>query len=52
MTVRVQEPIPGDWELLQQSQPSRKASAHVAQWDVNVAAGGKAVLTYTVRARW
>ncbi len=52
VTVRVQEPIPGDWELLQQSQPSRKASAHVAQWDVNVAAGGKAVLTYTVRARW
>ena len=52
VTVRVQEPIPGDWELVQQSQPGRKVSAQLAQWDVAVPAGGQAVLTYTVRTRW
>jgi hypothetical protein len=52
VTVRVQEPMPGDWEVVQESQKSTKESARVAAWNVEVPAGGAAVLEYTVRVRW
>lgn len=52
VTVRVQEPIPGDWEMLAESQPHVKKAAHPAVWDVPVPANGEAELTYRVRSRW
>ncbi len=52
VTVRVQEPIPGDWEIVQQSQPHTKDSARVASWNLRVAANGSATLDYTARVRW
>ena len=51
LTVKVQETLPGDWEILQESQPHTKESARVASWNVAVPAGGSAVLTYTVRVK-
>jgi hypothetical protein len=52
VSVRVQEPLPGDWEMVQETQKHTKESARVASWNVAVPAGGSAVLEYTVRVRW
>jgi hypothetical protein len=52
VTVRVQEPMPGDWEMVHESQKHSKDSARVASWNVAVPAGGSTVLDYTVRVRW
>ncbi|MDK9704522.1 MAG: DUF4139 domain-containing protein [Sulfuritalea sp.] len=52
VTVRVQEPLPGDWEMLQESQKHTKESSRVASWNVAVPAGGAAVLEYGIRVRW
>lgn len=52
VSVKVQEPLPGDWEIVQETHPSRRESARVAQWNVALPAGGAAVLEYTARVRW
>jgi hypothetical protein len=52
VTVRVQEPLPGDWEMVQESHRHSKDSARVASWQVAVPAGGSSTLDYTVRVRW
>lgn len=52
VTVRVQEPLPGDWEMVQESQKHTKESARVASWNVAVPAGGSTVLDYTARVKW
>ncbi|MCM2289938.1 MAG: DUF4139 domain-containing protein [Sulfuritalea sp.] len=52
VTVKVQEPMPGDWEMLQESHKHSKESARAASWNVAVPAGGAAVLDYTVRVKW
>lgn len=52
VTVRVQEPLPGDWEMLRESHRHSRESARVAAWNVDVPAGGAATLEYTVRVRW
>jgi len=50
--VKVQEPLPGDWEILSESQPHRKETANSASWTMNVPANGKALLTYRARVRY
>jgi hypothetical protein len=52
VVVRVQEPMPGDWEMVQESQKHSKESARVASWNVAVPAGGTTVLEYSVRVKW
>jgi hypothetical protein len=52
VTVKVLEPMPGDWEMQQESQKSTKESARVASWSVPVPASATAVLEYSVRVRW
>jgi hypothetical protein len=52
VTVKVQEPLPGDWEMPQESQKHTKESARVASWNVIVPPGGGTVLDYTVRVKW
>ncbi|MBI5899281.1 MAG: DUF4139 domain-containing protein [Rhodocyclales bacterium] len=52
VTVRVQEPMPGDWEMVAETQKHSKDSVRVASWNVTVAPGDKAVLEYTVRVKW
>lgn len=52
VTVTVQEPVPGDWQMLSASQPHTKASANTAVWKVTVPAEGKSVLTYRALVRY
>ncbi len=52
VTVKVREPMPGDWEMIQESQKHSKESARVASWNVAVPAGGSTLLDYTVRVKW
>lgn len=52
VTVSVLEPMPGDWELLQQSHPHTKEAAGAAKFKVPVPAEGSATLTYRVRVKW
>ncbi|WP_243304088.1 DUF4139 domain-containing protein [Geothrix oryzisoli] len=52
ITVSVLEPLPGDWEMLQNSQPFAKESAGTARFSVTVPAEGSAKLTYRVRVKW
>lgn len=52
VVVRIQEPIPGDWEIVQQSHRHRREAAGFAVWDIPVPAQGKASLTYTAHVRY
>jgi len=52
VTVRVVEPIPGDWKILQEIYQHTKTRAHLAMWDVAVPADGKTALVYRVRINW
>ena len=52
ITVKVQEPMPGDWEVLAESHKHMKEAAGTAVWQMPVPAEGKAELTYRVRVRY
>jgi hypothetical protein len=52
VTVQVNEPIGGDWEMLSSSFKYEKTAAFAARFEVPVAANGEAVLRYRVRAHW
>lgn len=52
VTVRVVEPLPGDWEILAESQPHRKEASNTAIWTVTVPAGGKSMLNYRAKVRF
>ncbi|HXY22778.1 MAG TPA: DUF4139 domain-containing protein, partial [Burkholderiaceae bacterium] len=49
VAVKVLEPMPDDWEIVQESAPHVKDDAHRAQWVVQVPAGGAATLEFVVR---
>ena len=51
-TMAATEPVPGDWEMVSESQKHTKGDAHAAVWLANVPAQGKATLDYSVRMRW
>ena len=52
VVVTVQEPMPGDWQMVSASQPHTKGAANTAVWAVPVPAEGKAVLTYRTQVRF
>jgi hypothetical protein len=52
VTVKVREPVPGDWTMVSESQPHIKAASNVAEWQVPIPADGKAVLSYRVRVKY
>jgi hypothetical protein len=52
ITVEVNEPIGGDWEMLTSSYKYSKTAAWAAQFNVPVAANGTSVLKYRIRAHW
>jgi len=52
ITVQVNEPIGGDWEMLSSTFPATKTAAFAAQFNVPVKASGESVLTYRVRVKW
>ncbi|MDP2877118.1 MAG: DUF4139 domain-containing protein [Holophaga sp.] len=52
VTVAIQEPIYGDWEIIQKSHAFTKEAAGTAKFKVEVPAEGSATLTYRVRVKW
>ncbi len=52
VTVRVVEPIPGDWKMLASSHEFRKTEAFTAEFQVPVPENGETKLTYRVRMRY
>ncbi len=52
VTVQVNEPIGGDWEMLSSTYKYTKTAAFAAQFNVPVAKDGTSVLRYRIRARW
>ncbi|HKV38002.1 MAG TPA: DUF4139 domain-containing protein, partial [Blastocatellia bacterium] len=52
VTVTVNEPIGGDWEMLTSTHEWKKTAAFAAQFSVPVAADGSATLSYRVRVRY
>jgi hypothetical protein len=52
ITVEVNEPIGGDWTMLQSSVPYEKTAAFAAQFKVPVPANGESILKYRVRVKW
>src|SRR6266436_5585600 len=52
ITVQVNEPIGGDWEMLSSTYKYTKTAAFAAQFNVPVAKDGKALLKYRIRAHW
>lgn len=52
ITVEVNEPIGGDWQMLESSHKWTKTAAWAAKFQVPVEKGGTSVLRYRIRARW
>jgi hypothetical protein len=52
VTVIVNEPIGGDWEIISSTFPAEKTAAFAARFRVPVAKDGEAVLSYRVRVRY
>lgn len=50
--VRLQETIPGDWTILEESAPHEKGNARTAVWNLEVPAEGEVRLSYRVRVRF
>ena len=50
--VRVLEPVPGDWKMLESSIPHQKPNAHTAEWKVKVPAEQRVTLKYKVLVRY
>lgn len=52
VVVTVQEPINGDWTILSENQPHKKANSTLAVWKLEIPAEGKATLNYRVRVKY
>jgi hypothetical protein len=52
ITVQVNEPIGGSWEMLSSTYKFTKTAAFAAQFNVPVAKDGTSVLRYRIRATW
>ncbi len=52
VTVTVQEPMPGDWQILSASQPHTKDTSNTAVWKVSVPAEGSTKLVYRALVRY
>ena len=52
ISVEVNEPIGGDWEIVSSTFPAKKTAAFAAQFAVPVDKDGTSVLRYRVRVRW
>jgi hypothetical protein len=52
VVVKVVEPVPGDWEMREESARHEKPAANTAVWLIAVPAMGQAELNYTVRVKY
>jgi hypothetical protein len=50
--VLVVESIPGDWQIVRESEGHTKSSSSTANWLVHVAPGARSTLTYTAHVKW
>lgn len=51
-TVVVQEPIPGDWKMVDENQPHSKPASNTAMWKMAVPAEGSITLKYRVQVKY
>ena len=51
VTVKVVEPLPGDWEIITENRPHTKETAATAVWLIDVPAKQETTLTYRVQVR-
>lgn len=52
VTVTVREPVPGDWEIVEESHPHEKVAAGIAEWRLKIPAEGSSTLTYSALVRF
>ncbi|MCI5225934.1 MAG: DUF4139 domain-containing protein [Candidatus Electrothrix sp. AX2] len=52
VTVQVQEPVPGDWEILEESAPHVKENANTAVWQIKVEPKSSTTLTWRVKVKY
>jgi len=52
VVVTVQEPVPGDWQVLSESHPHTKSASNTAVWKVTVPADGNTTLVYRTVVRY
>jgi hypothetical protein len=52
VTIIVNEPIGGDWEMINSTFPAEKTAAFAARFTVPVAKDGEAVLSYRIRVKY
>jgi hypothetical protein len=50
--VVVREPVPGDWQMLEQTHKHAKVAAGTAEWKIDVPAEGKTTLKYRLLVRY
>ncbi len=50
--ITIEEPANGEWELVTSSHPGRREDGQKVVFELDVAAGKSATLTYTARQRW
>ncbi len=52
VSVRVVEPVPGDWQIIKESAPHRKETSDTAVWQIEVEPKSMATLTYRVQVKY
>lgn len=52
VTVKVQEPMPGDWEMIAESLPHTKLGVGMVEWNVIIPAEGETPLAYRARVKY
>lgn len=52
VNVVVREPVPGDWQMLEETHKHTKMAAGTAQWKISVPAEGSTTLKYRVLVRY
>ncbi len=52
VNVRIVEPVPGDWRIVEESAPHTKESSGTAVWQVHVAAKSNTTLRYRVQVKY
>lgn len=52
VTVKVFEPIPGDWEIITESSQHKKEAAHAASWEIDIPPKSSTTLSYRVQVKY
>ncbi|MBS1170778.1 MAG: hypothetical protein H6R01_1696 [Burkholderiaceae bacterium] len=52
VTVTVQEPMPGDWKISDESHPHVKSASNTAIWQIKVPGESRTTLSYTATVRY